>query len=115
MLGAGDLKWRIDLETRTGDADAGGAPVPQYAPLQAGTPAKYMPKSGGEVWVGTGPTPQQEAEFTVRFSNSVSSLKAKDRLLFEGRSWDILDVRPEGYRQWLVITAKLRNANRGTI
>lgn len=51
---------------------------------------------------------QVRIRFTVRYSSQVSSIDPRDRLAFEGRTFDINGVKEVGRRQYLEITATAR-------
>lgn len=111
MLPAGERDRTIYLQQRISDKDSGAASVQNYKPL-ATVRAKYNPISGDEKKIGAGMTPQVEAEFTILYSSDSKQLRAKDRVLFEDRPWDVLEVRELGRREELLIKARLTNANR---
>lgn len=111
MLPAGERDRKIYLQQRISDKDSGAASVQNYKPL-ATVRAKYNPVRGDEKKVGTGMQPWIEAEFIVLYSIDSKKLRQKDRILFEDRPWDVLDVRELGLREELLIRARLTDANR---
>lgn len=46
--------------------------------------------------------------FQIRWSSTVKDVDAKDRVMFDGRSYDITSVKEIGFREGLEITATAR-------
>lgn len=65
--------------------------------------------SDGERWRAGEVAAHVTARFVVRWSNFTSGITPKDRLVCEGRTYDIVGIKEiEGRRQWLEITAAAR-------
>lgn len=73
--------------------------------------SSYRPLQGSEDEVGDARTAQQEAEFRILYSATTKTITRKDRLVFKGKPFDIIDIQEFGLQEELVIRARLRNAD----
>ena len=71
--------------------------------------AKKTEVSDGERWRAGEVAAHVTSRFLVRWSSFTAGLTPKDRLICEGRTYDIVGIKEtEGRRQWLEITAAAR-------
>jgi SPP1 family predicted phage head-tail adaptor len=106
-LSAGDLDRRVTLERFTTTVDAFNEPVKAWGVLAAPA-ASYHPLSDGERFRAGETAATGSARFVIRYSAAVADLNPKDRLTFEGNTWQILHVKEIGRREGLEITATVR-------
>jgi SPP1 family predicted phage head-tail adaptor len=103
----GRLDRRITIERATTAANDFNEPVQTWATLT-------------EVWAHAAPVMDAEKvragetlalksyRFTIRYSAIVADVDPRDRLTFDGRTFDIAGVKEIGRRQGLEITATAR-------
>lgn len=103
MVDAGKLDRRIRLERFTETRDEFNEPVKTWA-LLANRWASYEPLSDGEKFSASETAANASARFRIRWSQVVSDLSPKDRLIFEGDTWEIVRVKEIGRREGLEIT-----------
>ena len=101
-----ELDRRIAIERAT-LTDDGFGKVHAWTPL-ATVWAKSMPLSDGERWRAGSIGATATHRFRIRYSSQVADLNPKDRLVFEGRVFDITGVKELGRREGLEITASAR-------
>lgn len=70
--------------------------------------AEYTPVSDGERWRAGEVMAQITARFRIYWSSAVSDLNPKDRLEFDGDTFEIHGVKEVGRRKYLEITAAAR-------
>jgi SPP1 family predicted phage head-tail adaptor len=70
--------------------------------------ASYEPLSDGERFRASETAAEASARFVIRWSNAVSDLDAKDRLIFQGVTHEILNVKTIGRREGIEITCSAR-------
>ena len=104
---AGKIDRRIRLERFTETRDAFNAPVKVWD-LLAIRSASYEPLSDGEKFSASETAANASARFVVRYSAAVADLDPKDRLTFEGVTYEIVRVKQIGRREGIEITAGTR-------
>ena len=104
---AGAMDRRITLERFTATRDEYNEPVQTWATL-ATRWASYEPLSDGERFRASETAANASARFVIRWSTDVADLNPKDRLVFEGTTFDIVHVKEVGRRKGLEITAAAR-------
>lgn len=104
---AGSLDRRLTIERATETRDAFNEPVLTWAPL-ATVWAGYTPVSDGERFRAGERAADISARFVIRHSSQVAGLSPKDRAVFEGAAYDILNVKEVGRRVGLEITCAAR-------
>lgn len=104
---AGRLDRRIVLQRSTDARDAFNEPVKTWATL-ATRSASYEPLSDGERFRAGETAANASARFVIRWSAAVSDLNPRDRLTFDGDTWEIVRVKEMGRREGLEITAGAR-------
>lgn len=103
----GKLDRRIVLQRATKSKDSFGQPIETFADWQT-VWAAYMPVSDGEKLRANETYSNLTARFKIRWSSAVSTLNTKDRVTFDGRTFDIIGVKELGRRDGLEITAATR-------
>lgn len=106
-LDAGALDRRIRLERFTETRDEFNEPVKAWATL-ATRSASYEPLSDGEKFSASETAANASARFRIRWSEAVRDLNPKDRLVFEGDTWEIVRTKEIGRREGIEITAANR-------
>jgi SPP1 family predicted phage head-tail adaptor len=104
---AGKLDRKIILQRFTTTVDAYNEPVLTWATL-ATRSASYEPMSDGERFRAGETAANASARFVIRWSSAVSTLNPKDRLQYEGETWQILHVKEIGRREGLELTCSAR-------
>lgn len=107
MLAAGKLDRKIVLQRSTDARDEYNEPVKTWATL-ATRSASYEPLSDGERFRASETAANASARFVIRYSAAVADLNPKDRLTFDGDTWQILHVKELGRREGLEILAGVR-------
>ena len=106
-LDAGKLDRKITLQRFTETRDEYNEPVQLWATL-ATRSASYEPMSDGERFRAGETAANASARFVIRWSSAVATLNPKDRLQYEGETWQIMHVKEIGRREGLEITAGTR-------
>jgi SPP1 family predicted phage head-tail adaptor len=104
---AGRLDRRVTLERFTETRDQFNEPVKGWTPL-ATVWASYEPLSDGERFRASETAAGASARFVIRWSQDVSSLNPKDRLVFEGVVHELVRVKEIGRREGLELTTAAR-------
>lgn len=102
-LAAGKMDRRITIQRATITRDEYNAEVPGWADL-ATVWASYEPIKDGERFRAGERAAELSARFHIRYSSQVSGVTAKDRLTFEGRTFEIEHVKEIGRREGLELT-----------
>lgn len=101
---SGKLDRKIRIERDEGATqDSLGAQVESWDKLRDCW-ANVVPVNGAEVFRSGKDTASQAARFFVRY---FSGLSEKDRISFEGKTWDIIYFREVGRREGLEIVAQV--------
>lgn len=106
-MNAGDLDRRITLLRRASGTDAFNEASGAWATL-ATVWANASPVSDGERARAGETLSQMQIRFTVRWSATTSTVDPRDRLTFDGRTYDINGVKLVGRNAYLEITATAR-------
>lgn len=104
---AGKLDRKIVIQRFTSTVDEYNEPVLSWSTL-ATRSASYEPISDGERFRASETAATASARFVIRYSSAVSTLNPKDRLTFDGDTWQILHVKEIGRREGIEITAGAR-------
>lgn len=103
MSGAGDLRERVEIETRSHVSDGAGGEVVTWAAL-ATVRANVQALSGAEVVLAERMEARGHYNVTIRFRDD---LRADMRLIWRGEVLNIRNLRDtDGRRRWLVIRAE---------
>jgi SPP1 family predicted phage head-tail adaptor len=89
---SGSLDRFVTLRRATVTTDAMNAQVLTWADL-ARVPCKYTPVSDGERWRAAEMNASITARFVIRYSNNIADIGPKDRLIYEGREFDIVGAK----------------------
>ena len=105
-----DFDRKITLQRSTDTQDEYGAPVKEWNTLgPASIWAAYRPVSDGEKFSAGEVGATLSARFTVRYDSAWADVNPKDRLIFEGREFDIVSAKEvDGRRAFLEISASER-------
>jgi SPP1 family predicted phage head-tail adaptor len=106
-IAAGKLDRKIVLQRFTSTVDSYNEPVLSWSTL-ATRSASYEPISDGERFRAGETAATASARFVIRYSSAVSTLNPKDRLTFDGDTWQILHVKEIGRREGIEISATVR-------
>lgn len=102
---AGDLDRRITLQRASTAQDHGtGEEVATWVPI-ATVWASKRDVSDGERLASAQVQASITTRFVIRWSLGVSDLNPKDRVMFEGRIYDIAAVKEIGRREGIEISA----------
>lgn len=104
---AGKLDRRITLERASITLDDFGGQVEAWVVL-ATVWAEAIPVSDRERWRAGEIGATISHRFRIRWSSAVADLNARDRVIFDGREYDIHGVKEIGRRVGLEITASTR-------
>lgn len=104
----GSLDRRVQFRRATLSDDS-MAQVETWADHGGPVWAQKKEISDGERWRAGEVAAHVTARFVVRWSSFTADLTPKDRLVCEGRNYDIAGIKEiDGRRQWLEITAAVR-------
>lgn len=104
-MDARDLVRSIVLQRDTGATkDGAGHTVPNWTTL-ATCAASFKAVSDAEKFSSSQVNSNISARFVIRYSTLYFDLNPKDRLVFDGKSYDILGVKEIVRRRWFEITA----------
>jgi SPP1 family predicted phage head-tail adaptor len=104
---AGRLDRTVTLERFTTNTDTFGGEARTWATL-ATRRALYTPVSDGERSQAAETAATIECRFLIRWSSDLADLSPKDRLTFDGRTFNIVGVKEVGRREGLEISASAR-------
>lgn len=104
---AGRLDRRLTLQRGTTTSDAAGTPVTTWTDL-ATVWASYMPVSDAEKVAAAEVSATISARFRIRYGSTWADLSPADRVVFEGRVFDLWGVKEIGRREGLELTAAAR-------
>ena len=105
---AGNLDRRIVIQRFTETRDEFNEPVRSWATL-ATVWASYEPLTDGEAFRAGETMAEASARFVVRYSTTLAGLNPKDRLTFDGGTWEIIRTKEIGRREAIEITTKSRD------
>ena len=105
---AGQLDRRVTLQRASTAPNSFNEPESIWLPL-ATVWASKTDVSDGEKLRSAEVGATIDTRFQIRWSTRVSSIGPKDRLTFEGRTYDIVGVKEIGRRLGLEISATARN------
>ena len=101
---AGKLDRRITIERATTVTDAFGAEIATWSPV-ATVWAAYQPVSDGERLRAAEVGASLTARFTIRWGHDVT---VEDRIVFDGRTFEVVGVKEIGRREGQEISAAAR-------
>lgn len=104
---AGDLDRRIAIERATETQDDFGEPIQTWATLATVWASKEDIRDT-ERFMAQQVGAEVTTRFQIRYSATVASVNPKDRVVYDGRVYDIAGVKEIGRREGLEITAVAR-------
>lgn len=108
MIGAGELDRRVQFR-RAALVDEGSGMAEQWVDYGSPRWASRTDISDGERWRAGEVQAHVTTRFVIRWSTFAAGLTAKDRLVCEGREYDISGIKEVGSRRtFLEITAAAR-------
>lgn len=102
---AGDLDRSVTIQSATSAQDAVGQPIQTWSDVATGIAAKVSPMRGAETFNNSQPIGYMTATFRIRYRTGIT---VENRVVYNGRNWDILDVRELGRREGIEIDARTR-------
>ena len=106
---SGDLDRRIVIQSpNTGTRNSFGEFIPSWTAIGTTWPAQYTPVRDSERFANSEATAAITARFLVRWCNALSTVDERHRIVFDGRTWDIVAVKEVGRREGLEISATAR-------
>jgi SPP1 family predicted phage head-tail adaptor len=106
-MDAGRLDRRIVIQRATTTANSFNEPISTWATL-ATVWAKAEPVSDGERQRSGETLADKKYRFTIRWSYDVSEVDPRDRVVFDGRTYDVSGVKEMGRREFIELTATAR-------
>lgn len=98
MIGAGAFDRRIEIQRATEFRDGGtNAVVTTWSTHLASVPASVKQTPGREFLEGNQIVAERRAVFTIRFAD----IRVTDRVVFDGRDFNVSDIRELGRRRFL--------------
>lgn len=104
---AGPLDRRITIERYTETRDAFNNPVQTWATLTTVWAAVEHIRDS-ERWAAQEVGATATMRFQIRYSSTVADVSPLDRVVYEGRAYDIAGVKEIGRREGLELTASAR-------
>lgn len=104
---SGDLDRRITLTRRSGGVNAFNDPVDTWATV-ATVWASETPISDAERLRAGQTLAQRSSRFVVRYSTTTASVTPRDRISYDGATWDINGIKEIGRFVGYEITATTR-------
>ena len=108
MTGAAILNRVIELQRVTITRNGLGEGVETWATL-ATRKAQRSDVSAAESFRAQEVGAQLTTRFTIRYSGELATLNPRDRLLFDGRNYQITGVREKQRRRWLEVDCVARD------
>jgi SPP1 family predicted phage head-tail adaptor len=104
---AGRLDRRISILRATGAADSFNEQVETWGTL-AVVWAHAAPVQDAERQRAGETLASKSYRFTIRYSSDVADIDPRDRVVFDGRTYDVSGIKELGRREGLEITATAR-------
>ena len=108
MITAGSLDRRIRIERATTSKDAFNEDIEAWATLATVWAAK-IEIPDGEVWRASEVSAQITTRFQIRWNSVIATVDERDRIVYEGRVFDITRIKEIGRREGREITAHARS------
>ena len=106
-MDAGSLDRRITIKRASATVDAFNEPAGSWATL-ATVWAGMKPVNDAERTRAGETLAQMQIRFTIRWSSVMATVDPRDRLMFDGRTFDINGAKEIARREYLEITATAR-------
>lgn len=104
---SGPLDRRITIQRATTSADAYNEPIETWATL-ATVWAMKRDASDSERQRASETSAEITTRFQIRYSSTVAEINPKDRISYDGKTYDIWGVKEIGRREGLEISATAR-------
>ncbi|MGE3623695.1 MAG: phage head closure protein [Bdellovibrionales bacterium] len=108
----GDLDRLITITRRTLTKNAIGETTEVFAALYENVPAKVTPNTGNSHFVAAQRSSEVELVMNIRWiygtAPAVPAVTALDRVLFDGRDYEILAVLEIGRREGIALNVRAR-------
>ena len=109
MTGAGDLQWKVQVRRLTTSDDGFTSAAGIWADLGDRIPAEKTDVSDGERWRAGEVATAIMSRFRLRWSSFTAGITPKDRLVCDGREYEIVGLKEIKRRAWLEITGVARS------
>ena len=96
---AGTLDRRITIQRQGASTDDGYTTVPGALETYAERPASWKAANGRETYENLGREAKSAGTFFLRYDTLTSAIRATDKVLWDGRTWDIASVTELGRRE----------------
>lgn len=106
-MNPGALDQQITLQAQSSTLDAKGQRVDTWSDVATGVWAAVAIGGGREVMRAAKLYETIDAVFTIRY---MAGLSSENRILYEGKPFDIIEVSPIGRREGLRLIARRYNA-----
>ena len=106
-MDAGNLDRRVTIIRRAAGVNAFNEPVDTWAP-HITVWASMKPISDGERLRAGETLAQTACRFVIRYSCGSAAVDPRDRLIFDGREYEINGCKELGRREYIEITATAR-------
>lgn len=89
-LGAGQYRHHVTVQREMEVVDpATGYRTREWYPLLEGVPARFQPGPGREYLASEAIRSEVSGRLTVRWTPDTSSIRMSDRVLWDGRTWEL--------------------------
>ena len=103
---SGELDKAITIQSVSRTVDATGYDAPTWSNVVANVPASILAYRGSEAFTADQTIGEDRATFKIRYREDLTTL---NRIVYDGRNWDIVGVRPVGRREALEVDAIARS------
>lgn len=111
-MNPGNRDRRIIIESPTSTTDAFGGEVITWTPIGTGWWASFYPLKDSEVFRNSEATATVTHRFQLDFTNQVwDAIDPRCRILFDGRTYNVVGIKEIGRRQGIDISATARAEN----
>jgi head-tail adaptor len=107
-LAAGELDRRLTIERKTVTLNSLGEQVETWAPLASNIAASKSYRRANENVQAAEVAAIRVLRFVIRWSTTVATVNPKDRILFEGAYFDLIEVNEIGRKVGFEIFAQAR-------
>lgn len=108
MTGSGDMNRRITLQRATVERNSFNEEIETWGTL-ATVWARKHDVSAAEAFRAQEVGAQLTARFRIRYSDTVATLNPRDRLIFNGLTYNITGVREKDMNRWLEVDCVARD------
>lgn len=108
MTGSGDMNRRATLQRATVSRNSFNEPIETWETL-ATVWVQKADVSAGEAFRAQEVGAQLTTRFRIRYSTTVATLNSRDRLTYNGETFNIVGVREKMRNRWVEIDCVARN------